>query len=251
MDELNVTDEKREPLLQHMSALGRAIRNTIFWIFLGAGLGYIFSGEILSWMTEPYSKVLGGDESLVYISPFEKIWVHLRVAMWAGVFLVLPGIYYSFYGFFKPALLKSERKGLHFFCFLTFIVCIIGAYLGQQFVVPLLLKALVNFKDAGEIATISLGAFINMALGVIIATALLLELPLLMFQLSFMGWVTPQNWREGRRVAIVVNSAVSAFLSPPDVLSMVILMLPIQILYECGILASRMAEWKGHVTQES
>ncbi|NCN28479.1 hypothetical protein GW915_13000 [bacterium] len=242
-------EEKREPLLHHMKSLGVALKNVIFCIFIGGALGYVFSSEILAWLTAPYSKVMGANASLIYISPFEKIWVHLRVAMWGGVFVVLPAIYVSAYGFFKPALLSYERKSLNIFAILAFGVAVLGLVLGQKYVIPLLLEALVGFKGAGETAFISLGAYVGMSLGVLVATALLLELPLIMLEFSLLGWVDSTTWRKGRRVAIVVNAAVSAFLSPPDVLSMLVLMLPIQVLYECGIMVSRMAEWKRHATE--
>ncbi len=251
MDLIEESEEGRASLLHHVKSLGSSLRNAVFVIIAGGALGYIYSGEVLSWLTRPYSSVMGVNETLNIFSPFEKIWVHLKLALWAGTFVVLPGIYLSVYSFFKPALHKFERKSLNWFACLFYLVSSLGIYLGHKFVIPLLLEALVNFKGDDEKAFISLAAYVSMSIGVLLATAFLLELPVVMFELSFLGWVNSKHWSEGRRVAIVVNAAVSAFLSPPDVISMLVLMVPIQLLYECGILCSRMAEWRRHAIQKN
>jgi sec-independent protein translocase protein TatC len=74
-------------------------------------------------------------------------------------------------------------------------------------------------------------------------TSLLFEIPLVMVFSSFWGWVSPQTWAKGRKTALVINSLVSAVLSPPDLMSMLIMMAPIQLLYECGVWFSRLAKW--------
>jgi sec-independent protein translocase protein TatC len=235
--------ERREPLLHHIGDLFRALKRVVIWILLGLGVGYLFSSELLAWLEAPYVSVMGSESKLIYIDPFEKVWVHLRVSMWAGLFVVAPFLYLSIFSFVKPALYRAERRRLHMMMLVVFVVFALGLYLGQKYSVPLLLKALMNFKTLSEAPFLSLSAYTGMAMGTLLATALLLELPVLMFHLSLWGWVRSSTWSEIRRVAIVANAVVSAFLSPPDVMSMLVLMLPIQVLYECGIICARVAEW--------
>lgn len=237
------TLEQREPLLQHMGALFRSLKWIVAWVLLGAGLGYVFSEEILRWLQEPFFEVMGGSAKLIYLDPFEKVWVHLRVAFWGGFFVVAPMVYGAIYGFVKPALFPSERRRLNAMMVVVFAVFALGLYLGQHYSVPLLLKALMSFKTLNEAPFLSLAAYTGMVIGTILATSLLLEVPVLMFHLSLWGWVNSKAWSKGRRLALVLNAAVSAFLSPPDVMSMLALMLPIQVLYECGIIFARVAEW--------
>lgn len=235
--------ERREPLLHHMGALFRALKWVVIWILAGLGVGYVFSSELVAWLEAPFVTVMGPDSKLIYIDPFEKVWVHLRVSMWAGLFWVAPFLYLSIFSFVKPALYRAERRRLHVMMSVFFVIFAVGLYLGQKYSVPLLLEALMNFKTLSEAPFLSLASYTGMAMGTILATALFLELPVLMFHLSLWGWVKSSTWSETRRVAIVANAVVSAFLSPPDVMSMLVLMLPIQVLYECGIICARVAEW--------
>jgi sec-independent protein translocase protein TatC len=164
---------------------------------------------------------------------------------------VAPGIYASIYVFVKPALLRSERRRINFMSVVVLCVFWAGIYLAHQVSMPLLLKALMGFKSLDEAPFLALSPYIDMALGVLLATALMCELPVAMFFLSRLGWVSSERWRSSRRTAIVLNAVVSAVLSPPDAVSMLVMMVPIQLLYECGVLAARMAEWKHHDSASS
>jgi len=239
-------DEVREPLLKHMRELFVSIRWLIVFVFVGAAAGYIFSEAIVQWLQVPFVSVMGHEAKLVFLSPFEKIWVHLRVAFWAGLLFVAPALYGAIYYFVKPALLKHERRSLNGLLLVVLAVFWGGIFFAQNYTVPLLLKAVMSFKSLNEAPFLALSPYINMTLGAIIATALLFELPVVMFFLSLMGWIPSRRWSSSRRMAIVVNALVSAVLSPPDVMSMLVMMLPIHVLYEVGILVSRVAEWKRH-----
>lgn len=235
--------ERREPLMEHMGAFFSALKKVIFWVFVGLGAGYFVSEFLLNWIEEPFIKVMGQSTKLIFLSPFEKIWVHLRLAFWGGLIFVLPMIYWSLYGFAKPALFRSERRRLNGMMIIVFVVFALGLYLGHRFTLPLLLEALMGFKSLSETPFLGLSAYVGTALGTLLATALLLELPVVMFHLSLWGWVPSKSWSRGRRMALVVNSVVSAILSPPDIMSMFFVMIPVQVLYECGIILARMAEW--------
>lgn len=238
--------EKRESLLHHMQELFVSIRLLIVIVFVGAGIGYVFSEPVVNWLMGPFHTVMGVDAKPIVLHPFEKMWVHLRVAMYFGLLIVAPGIYWALYKFAKPALLRLERRRLNVMMVVVIVVFWGGVAFGQHFSVPILLKALMSFKSANEAPMLALSSYVNMTLGVILATALIFELPVVMFFLASLGWIKASQWAASRRFAIVGNAAVSAVLSPPDVLSMLVMMLPIQVLYEVGILVARMAEWKKH-----
>lgn len=239
-------EETREPLLSHIRELFVSVRWLVTFVFIGASVGYIFSEAVVDWLQAPFHAVMGQDAKLVFLSPFEKIWVHLRVAFWSGLVFAAPGLYGAIYYFVRPALLLRERRALNVMLGVVLAVFWVGIFFAQSYTVPLLLKAVMSFKSLNESPFLALSPYIDMTLGAILATALLFELPVMMFFLSFMGWVRSQTWSTSRRMAIVVNAMVSAVLSPPDVMSMLVLMLPIHLLYEVGILVSRMAEWKKH-----
>ena len=73
-------------------------------------------------------------------------------------------------------------------------------------------------------------------------SALFFEIPAIMLNLSLWGWVKAETWTKGRRMSIVVNAIVSAILSPPDPWSMILMMIPLQVLFELGILLAKISE---------
>ncbi|MEO5666700.1 MAG: twin-arginine translocase subunit TatC [Bdellovibrionota bacterium] len=236
--------EQREPLLKHMQELFVSIRWFIIFIFIGAGVGYVFSESIVVWLKEPFVAVMGNSAGLAVINAFDKVFVKMRVALWSGILFAAPGLYASIYYFVKPALLKRERRMLNVMLGVVLVVFWGGLFFGQAYTVPVLLKAVMGLISSNEVSMLGLSSYINVTVGAMIATALLFELPVMMFFLSYAGWVSSRVWSSSRRGAIVANAVVSAILSPPDVVSMLVMMVPIHVLYEVGILVSRMAEWR-------
>lgn len=222
-------------ILSHLFDLFASLKYFLIFMGFGMGVGYIFSEPILSWMTTPYYQVMGPDSKLIFLSPFEKIWVHMRVALWSGIFIALPGMFWSLFRFVAPAISQSIRESIWKMLFVFWAILWLGIWFGQKYSIPVLLKAVTQFKSLNEAPFIALEPYVGMSLGVLLATAILFELPILMFYLSRMGWVSSQTWASSRKTAIVSNALVSAILSPPDIVSMVVLMIPIHLLYELGV----------------
>ncbi len=241
-------DLSRKPLLGHLEELLSRARRSFLWVSVGFGLGYSVSAKLLRFLEEPLLARLPAGSRIVFSSPFEKFWVHIRLSLFVGVFLVLPLLIWEVGAFMGPALSRLERRRLASLVVAAGLAFAAGLGLGYQFVLPAIIEAFLNF--GGDISSafpwITLSSYLNTTLGILLFSALFMEIPVFMIFLSAWGWVEPASWARSRKVALVANALVSAILSPPDVLSMLIMMLPLQILYECGIVGARMAKWKGH-----
>jgi sec-independent protein translocase protein TatC len=235
----------------HLGELFIRLRRVVYWVVLGAIVGYVVSSQLVDLISVPALRALPEGQRLVFISPFEKIWVHMRLSFIAGLLVVAPLIFWELSRFAAPALLSNERRRLGWILCVGYLVGLLGIALGYKIVLPAVMKALLSFGSDGQAAFLSLSPYVNMALGVLLACAVFLELPVVMIHLAAWGWVPASIWMKGRKPAIVVNAIVSALLSPPDAMSMLIMMVPIQVLYECGILGARMAEWANHEKRES
>jgi sec-independent protein translocase protein TatC len=99
-----------------------------------------------------------------------------------------------------------------------------------------------SFGHSNLVPMLTVSSYVNAAIGIVLMSALFFEIPALMLNLSLWGWVKSATWSKARRHSVVVNAMVSAFLSPPDPWSMLLMMLPLQILFECGILLAKMGE---------
>ncbi len=243
--------EKKESVLEHLGELIGRVKYALFFLAIGMGVAYVLAPRIVSLLAEPLNAVIPdlgvggglGSKGLVIIDPFEKVWVQLRVSGVVGLFLAFPLMAWQVAKFVGPGLYSSERRKIRAFLMSTYFIFLAGLVLGYLFSLPLILRALLEFGGMDQTAVLSLSRYINAAIGVLIATGLLMEIPIAVFFMSLWGWVSVAQWSKGRKAAIVLNAVISAILSPPDIMSMIILMVPIQVLYEGGILAARVAEW--------
>jgi sec-independent protein translocase protein TatC len=136
-----------------------------------------------------------------------------------------------------------EKKRIAWLTLSVYLAFVVGVVLGYFFILPAVLDAIVRFGSEREQALWTLSAYINTALGVLIVSAVFMEIPVVMLHLTSWGWVDLHVWTKGRKIALVSNAVVSGILSPPDLMSMVVMMIPVQLLYEAGILLARVAKW--------
>lgn len=241
-------DLSRKPLLQHLEELLTRARRAVLWVGLGFGLAYTASSRLLAFLEAPLLSRLPEGSRIVFTSPFEKFWVHIRISTLVGVFLVLPLLIWEVAGFLGPALSNREKRRIQSLLLASGLAFFVGIYAGYQFVLPPIIHAFLSF--GGDVSSafpwITLASYVNAALGILLFTALFAELPVFMIFMARWRWVSAGTWAGQRRMAFVINAVLSAILSPPDVMSMIMMMVPLQILYECGIVGARVAEWKAH-----
>jgi sec-independent protein translocase protein TatC len=156
-----------------------------------------------------------------------------------GIILAFPYIFYEFWRFIKPALTKKElskTRGVIFFVSLLFFS---GVLFGYFVIAPYTVNFFANFQlDETIVNQWTITSYIDTLIPLILGTGLAFQLPLVMFFLSKIGIVTPQYLRKGRKYAIVIIVIAAGVITPPDVISQVIVSLPLFILYEVSILLS-------------
>ena len=252
-----VTQTSRKPILDHLDDLLKCLRRVFLWVVLGAVAGYIFADLMVEWIERPLLELQPLVESgravpsLITTMPFEKLWTYLRVGLIAGIFLVFPLIVYEISRFIGPGLKPVERRRVGWLGASIYLMFLVGLCIGYYVVLPLILKAVWSFGSETITSTWTISAYVNASLGILLVSAVLVELPVIMVFLSSWGWVDSKQWSKGRRLAIVINAIVSGILSPPDALSMLVMMVPLHILFESGILLARMAEWFNHDDRKS
>jgi len=236
----------KKPLLAHLDELLVRGRRSALWLLLGFIVAYVFVDKAVFLLEEPLLSRLPPQAHLVFTTPFEKFWVYMRIAMIMGTILVLPLVGWEIAAFFGPGLHSGERNRVKWLLFSTALVSILGVILGYLYVLPPIINAVLHYGGdlSREVPFLTISSYINAVLGILLLSAIFLEIPVLMFHLSAWGWVSMFTWAKGRRIAFVLNAVLSAILSPPDILSMVVMMIPLQILYECGILGARVAQWR-------
>ncbi len=167
------------------------------------------------------------------------IWICLI----AGFILSFPYVLWQIWRFIQPALYKNEQKNAVLFIVSTTILFFIGILFGYYLIVPLSVHFFGTFNVSNTILNeFNLESYIGMIKTSVIACGLLFELPIIIYFLSKVGLVTPAFLRKHRKYAIVIVLILAAIITPPDVLSQMIVTIPIMIIYEASILISVFVE---------
>ena len=240
---------KKRPFGEHLQELFGRVKRSFIWFVVCFGISYSQSSYWVELIKVPLKRVSDSEGALpkpllITTIPFEAFWTFMRVSMIGAFFIMIPFLAIEVGGFINPGLKKIEKRRIAFLVFSFIVVFLIGIFVGHQWVMPEVIKAILRFGMDTSDPHWTLSAFVNTSLGVLLVTGLIFELPVVMTYLSFWGWVDPSTWANGRKMALVINSLVSAVLSPPDLMSMLIMMVPIQVLYECGVWLSSLAKWK-------
>ena len=179
---------------------------------------------------------------LYFNSPAEALWVGIKVAFFAGVFLAMPFILYQGWKFVEPGLEKEEKKMALPFILGGSFFFLLGLFFCYFVVLPFALRYLLQVgTDMGIKPQIIFSGYIDFVLKFLLAFGLIFMTPVGLVVLGKAGIVTAGWLSKNRKYAIVVNSILSAILTPtPDVFNMLLMMIPLLILYEIGIWGIRL-----------
>lgn len=168
---------------------------------------------------------------------------HMMITIVAGIILSMPYILIELWRFVKPALSAKEKKGITGFVFVTNFLFLVGISFGYFVIVPLAINFLSNYTLSTDIGnTIRLGSYIQTVVMISLSTGVVFELPVLIYFLAKMGVVTEELLRKFRKHALVVFFLLAAILTPPDVISQVLVALPLILLYEVSIRIAKRVE---------
>jgi sec-independent protein translocase protein TatC len=222
--------DKEITIVEHIDEL----RKRLIYILIAvaaASLGaYRFIDQILDFIT-----TTGGIEDLVFINPTEAFFVIIKLSVLVGIIAAMPFILFQVWRYVGVALKKEERKYLIYFGPVSYILFLMGAAFAFRGVLPLGIKFLLSFARENISPMITLNAYVGFLSKMVLAFGLMFELPLVILLLSKLGIVTPDMLKKGRKFAILGIFLVAALLTPPDVVSQIMLAIPILLMYEISI----------------
>jgi len=164
---------------------------------------------------------------------------HMWTSITAGFIVSFPFILYFFWNFISPALYQNEKKYARAFVILASLLFFTGVLFGYYLIAPLSVNFLANYNVSNEIFNdIDLASYISLLRSSTVACGIFFELPVIIYFLTKIGLVTPTFLRTYRKYVLIIVLILSAIITPPDVLSQVIVAIPIMILYELSILIS-------------
>jgi sec-independent protein translocase protein TatC len=231
-----IAEQKEMPITGHLAELRQRLIKCLIALGIGFGVSFYFVDGLLALLKRP------SPAELYFFSPTEAFWISLEIAFFAGLFLSLPVILYQLWKFIGPGLFSHERKHVVPFMFLGMLFFTFGLLFCYFIVLPFALTFLMGYgAEMGLKPLLSIGSYIDFLLKFLLAFGLVFELPLAITLLARMGLMTPEFLSRNRKYAILLNAIAAAILTPTsDVFNMMLMMVPLLLFYELGILGAKL-----------
>jgi len=233
--------EEKSPFTEHLGEL----RDRLIHSFIAVGLGfvtaYFFKEQLFDILTAPLVTAMAknGNAKLIYTGLPEAFFTYLKVSLLAGITLATPVLFYEFWMFVSPGLYRDEKKYILPIIILSLIFFIAGASFGYFIVFPYGFQFFLGFTTETIQAMPSMKEYLSFASKMLLAFGFVFELPLVLTFLSRMGLVTPAFLRKNRKYALLLFFVAAAIITPPDVVTQIMMAMPLILLYEIGILGTR------------
>jgi sec-independent protein translocase protein TatC len=240
IDDLLMGPQKPDfPTNRWLCSMGYTLNDWIGW------LGRLFNAE---WSMDPTVLCLNqGDYTMVNFKVVGQFNLHIKMAMVTGLVLAIPYLLWEIWQFVKPALTAAERAGTRMFVFYVSLCFFAGLLFGYFIVTPISLHFFLNYAASDSITnTIDVNSYFSQVIGVSLGIGLVFQLPLLVYFLTRVGIFSPAFLRKYRRHAAVILAVISAVITPPDLFSLILVMIPLYMLYELSIYLSARTYKKYH-----
>jgi sec-independent protein translocase protein TatC len=231
-------EENKLPITNHLEELRWRLIKCFLAIAVGFCITYSFSEQIFKLLTWPLVRAMPPGGKLIYTSLQEAFVTYLKVSFFAGIVLATPVIFYQVWKFVMPGLYKNERKYIFWFVVSACFFFLLGASFAFFVVFPFGFKFFLSFATDRITALPAMKDYLNLCISLLLAFGFTFEMPVVMFFLARIGLINYQMLRKYRKYAILIISIVAALLTPPDVLSMGLLGIPLWILYELSIVVT-------------
>jgi sec-independent protein translocase protein TatC len=171
--------------------------------------------------------------------------MHLTSSMVVGLVISFPYIFWEFWKFISPGLYSKEKQAARGAVFFVSLLFFAGAAFGYFILAPLSINFLANYQlDPTILNEFDITSYVNTLVMLVLASAIMFQLPVVIYFLSMSGLVTSAMLKTYRRHSIVVILIVAAIITPPDVISQLLIAMPILVLYEVGIMIAKRLEKK-------
>ena len=232
-------DASKAPLLDHLIELRRRLLWSFAALAVSFGVCLYFVDAILAVLVQPL--VEAGQRQLIAIAVFEQFFVRIKIALFGSLMISFPVLAVQIWAFVAPGLYRNEKKAFLPFLIMTPFLFAAGASLAYFVAMPVALEYLLGF--GGEIGGVQqtalpgIGNYLDFSTRFIFGFGVAFLLPVLLMLLERAGLVTRGQLKRGRRYAIVAAFVIAAVLTPPDVISQLLLAFPLMILYEVSLIA--------------
>ena len=229
-----------ESLVSHLEALRRALLRIIVATGIVYPFGYIISPKVISFLVQWCCPPEIG--ALHYFAPMEVLFVKLKLALVLALVIAYPWNIFQVWEFLLPALYKDERRALGSWLLSSSFLFALGVAFCILFILPLLMGFSGGFATVELKPVLGLAGFLNLSGWLMLAFGLMFQVPILVLLAVRFGVISYESLRDKRPYVMVLILIAAAILTPPDVVSQVMLAVPTWLLFEIGLFISKRME---------
>ena len=195
---------------------------------------FAFSNEIQAALESLHA----GTYQLINLKPAETFSQHIKLSMIVGLSAASPIILYQVFAFASPGLKSNERRFLLFLLIAGFGFFVLGVLFAFKIMLPFMLRFFREYAGLAEMSS-SLENYITLCISTMLTLGIVFEMPVLVVLLTQLGFIRPDILMKGRRIIIVCAFIVAAIITPPDVVSQIMVAIPMLILFEISLVFSK------------
>lgn len=232
-------EDEKIPFTSHLEELRSRLIKCFIAVGAGFALSYGFKEILFKILVRPLVKVMAEGDHLIFTGLPEAFFTYLKVALLSGLMLASPVILYQFWMFVAPGLYKKERRLLGPVVLLSSFFFIAGALFGYFIVFPWGFKFFLGFATESIRPLPAMKEYLSFSAKLLLAFGLVFELPMILTFLARLGIVSVNFLKRNRKYALLLSFVVGAILTPPDVVTQIMMAVPLIAMYELSIIGAR------------
>ena len=234
-------EEDKLPFTAHLEELRSRLIKSAAAVGVGFAACYGFKEQLFQILIRPLILVMPDGGRLIFTGLPEAFFTYLKISLIAGVILASPVLFYQFWMFVAPGLYKKERMTLAPIVIVTTLFFAGGALFGYFVVFPYGFKFLLGFGSDYIRTLPAMREYLNFSIKLLFIFGLAFEMPVILVAIARLGVVSVGYLQRNRKYAVLLAFVLAAFLTP-DVISMILMAVPLMLLYELGIQGARCFE---------
>ena len=242
-DELAGTEQ---PFMEHLIELRTRLIRAVLSIAVVAIALAIWPGatQLYDWLALPLTAHLPGDKGIIAIGVATPFMVPVKVLLMTALVIALPMVLYQVWAFVAPGLYRSEKRLVLPLVISSTLLFFLGIAFSYFFVLGKVFIFIMNFAPQSITYAPDIEQYLNFVLTLFLAFGIAFEVPIVVVLLVSMGVVSVEKLKEVRGYVVVASFVIAAIVTPPDVISQLLLAIPMCLLYEIGIWVSKLARTK-------
>ena len=238
-----IDDDKS--LIEHLEELRKTLIKCFISVAVVIPFAFMISPKVLNLLIEIFVQ----GKKLYYFAPMEVFLIQLKLAFLMSLILCFPYISKQIWTFIVPALYENEKKFIKTIVISSAALFIFGTLFCLAIILPLIMNFALNFANNNVTAMFGVANVINLALNLAFVFGLMFQIPLITNLLIRWGILSYSSVSSKRRYVIIILLVFSALLTPPDIISQLLLFIPTYALFECGLILAKHSVESGEQTK--